>query len=44
MTYRMIYLVGAPGAGKSTLMARLTEDMVRAGHPDTLYPQLTAIL
>lgn len=31
MTYRMIYLVGAPGAGKSTLMERLTHGMPRAG-------------
>lgn len=30
MTYRMIYLVGAPGAGKSTLMARLTDGLARA--------------
>lgn len=30
MTYRMIYLVGAPGSGKSTLMARLTHGLARA--------------
>jgi GTPase SAR1 family protein len=29
MTYRMIYLVGQPGAGKSTLMADLTEQFDR---------------
>lgn len=27
MTPRMIYLVGQPGSGKSTLMARLTDDL-----------------
>jgi len=29
MTHRLIYLVGPPGAGKSTLMARLTEPFSR---------------
>lgn len=29
MTHRLLYIVGAPGSGKSTLMARLTEDFER---------------
>lgn len=29
MTHRMIYLTGAPGSGKSTLMAKLTEHLHR---------------
>lgn len=37
MTHRMIYLVGAPGSGKSTLMAKLTSHLERQpiAPPDT---------
>ena len=40
MTPRMIYLVGQPGAGKSTLMASLTKGLVRSTIDDsgTLVP------
>ena len=40
MTPRMIYLVGQPGSGKSTLMAALTKGLVRSpmDDPGTLVP------
>lgn len=38
MTRRLVYLVGAPGSGKSTLMARLTAGYSRAVVPPLNYP------
>lgn len=40
MTPRMIYLVGQPGSGKSTLMAALTKGLARTSYdtPDTPVP------